>query len=157
MKTIIAAILLIALSTAARAQEWTAMAEFGVGEQYFNRAEYENALDAFEASYKAMPLPAILFDLALTHFKLDNVYLAREYLRMFLRHVAMGSEDRKRAERLGDKLASLVEEDMEALGLSHACDYNPKTGVTRICAIAHWSEDVQKVWAAEEARAQRKK
>lgn len=144
MKTI-AVMMLLVVSAPAVAQPdmmWTAMLTWSKGQEAYDAGDFEFALNEFTITYSTFPAPELLWDLALTHYRLDNVYTARWYLRQYAKTFHAKNNPAK-AERLGALLAKTIEEDYDALGLTAACDQ--KSG---LCAIARWSEDVKRAWAA---------
>ncbi|HEY8310548.1 MAG TPA: hypothetical protein VIG47_08330 [Gemmatimonadaceae bacterium] len=138
--------LTLACASAAHAQApstWAGLAEYRIGEQYYEDGDYQNALASLQSAWKALPLPVILYDLALTHYQLDNVYVAREYLRAFMR-TSHAAKYPREVNMLAKKLIAAIDEDYQAMGLEFACDMK-----LRVCGIAHWSPSVLEAWNNE--------
>lgn len=150
MKTMMAMVLVLWCSSAQAQVAWTVVATFSVGEAYYNDGKYDAALECFNEAWKTMPMPAILYDLALTHYRLDNVYIARQYLRAFMKtsHAAKYPE---KVNSLANKLATAIDEDYTAMGMSFACDMQK-----HICGIRQWSPEVLAAWHALEEQATRR-
>ncbi len=139
MRTLLLLILLM-FSATARAQfqeeAWVSLAHYHFGEGYYEQKDYANALKSFQAAYSVMPMPEYAYDLAVTHWKMDNIYAAREWLRVYA-HNRLTKEERVRVYRLGDILAPLISEDFDAIGLNFAC---ARMGTkNQSCGIAQWS------------------
>jgi tetratricopeptide (TPR) repeat protein len=122
---IVLAFVVLPLQAHAQMQPWVSLAYYRFGEGYYAKADYINALQSFKAAYDEMPMPELEFDMALTHWRLDNVYAARTWLRQYTKEHLSQSE-RARAERLGDTLANAISEDYDAQGLvawqrEHSC------------------------------------
>lgn len=148
--TIVTLTLACASAAHAQASTWAGLAEYSIGEQYYDQGDYINALASLEAAWKALPMPVILYDLALTHYKLDNVYTARRYLRAFVK-TSHAAKYPQKVNQLSDKIAAAIDEDYEAQGLDFACDMANKR-----CGIAHWPKDVLDAWSLAVAKEMRK-
>lgn len=84
-------------ATLARAQEDEARALFRRGAAAYADERYPEALEAFEASYRAREVPVVLFNLAQTLRALDRPAEAIEAYRRYLRTDASLDEDRRAA------------------------------------------------------------
>lgn len=145
--------LTLACASAAHAQvpsTWAGLAEYSIGEQYYEAGDYQNALGALQAAWEALPLPVILYDLALTHYKLDNVYAARRYLRAFCK-TSHAAKYPAKVNALSDKIAAAIDEDYNAMGMDYAWDIkNGRWG------IQQWPADVITAYNNEVAKELRK-
>lgn len=65
-------------------QEKTARAHFDRAEKAFNLGRFDDALQAYQAAYEALPLPAFLFNIAQCHRNLRNreqaIFFYQRYL-----------------------------------------------------------------------------
>lgn len=84
-------------ATFARAQEDDARALFRRGAEAYADERYPEALEAFEASYRAREVPVVLFNLAQTLRALDRPAEAIEAYRRYLRTDAELDEQRRAA------------------------------------------------------------
>lgn len=81
---------------------------FVEGKLAFEVGEYSSAIESFSAAYRSWYPPELLFDLALTHFKADNPYTARLYLRRYVREARL--DWRRLRNHEAGKLARQIED-----------------------------------------------
>lgn len=103
----IVALLALAAPAPARAPADANVAEarrlFDRGRHAFDRAQYEEALRAFEAAYQLTPRPLLLYNLGHTALRLQRLADARGYFARFLATDASGPE-RAEAEKIVARL-----------------------------------------------------
>ena len=139
---IVAALVVLPFKAEAQGVDiWTATAYYSFGEGYYKAKDYTNALQSFQSAYKVLPLPEYAFDVALTEWQLDNVYAARDWLRIYYRS-KLAKAEVERADRLASAIVNTIESYEDAMGMRFACDF--KNGR---CGIAVWPEAVLIEWA----------
>lgn len=139
MKTMLT-VLFLMFSTVAQAQEftWIAQSYYQFGEGYFEQGDYPSALGSFQMAYKFVPLPEYAYDVALAHYKMDNVYAARTWLRIYY-HNKLTKAEVARGDKLAAILLPLIDEDFNANGLTFSCS-RMETKLQH-CGIHQWPKD----------------
>ena len=97
----LAALCLLLCATTARAddaREAQARSYFAIGQGHYKLGEFAAAIDAFEAGYRARPLPLFLFNLAQAARLSGRLELARDYYQQYLeRETVRGAPQRAEA------------------------------------------------------------
>ena len=91
---------------------------------YFDVGSYYEAIVDLEKAFTLTGADELLFNLALCHAQLDNVFVARRYLQLYLK----GDKKRQKEAqvvRLSSELLQKIDEEYDALGLYFV--YDPHT------------------------------
>lgn len=83
---------------------------FVEGRLAFGVGAYEVAIESFSSAYRSWYPPELLFDLALAHFRADNPYAARLYLRRYVREARL--DWRRLRNHEAGRLARQIEESL---------------------------------------------
>jgi len=106
-----------------------ARAHFKRGKAAFELGKFQEALQEYEAAYKAMPLPGFLFNIGQCYRNLDNYEKAIFSFRLYLRKLPE-ARNRAAVESLIDELEGKAEEERKQKAALRPVvpDYEPKPG-----------------------------
>lgn len=96
--------------------------DYLAGATLYEQGSYEAALPYFERVGAALHDPALLWNLALVHFRLDNIYMSRAYLRQYIRRVFSGAREPwpSSVERLASEIVRRLDLVPDQIGLDGA-------------------------------------
>ena len=122
----IALVLVVALAADPATDE--AKRQFGEGKVAYDLAHFDDALSAFEAAYKAKPLPAFLFNIGQCHFQLAHYDRAAFFYERYLELMPDANNRELVAELLRD--ANAKRDEATATPLAAASKATPPTAGT---------------------------
>lgn len=137
LKTLAVA-LLMAISAPAYGgpKETAARAEYEEGTTAYNLAHYEEAAQHYEAAYKLVHDPNMLFNIAQSYRKAGKSELALQVFRSFLREAPAEAQNRGLAEKFVEELKRKIDEDKAATPASPPAESTPAVVVATPLAPA---------------------